>query len=204
MDQQAELAKELSSDILKVIMDQNGNHVVQRIVEVVPRQHLDFIMDAFRGQVTSLSMHQYGCRVVQRMMEYGSDADKTAIVKELHPSARLLLTDQYGNYVTQHVIQHGKQDDHDRMVKLVMDQLVELSKHKFASNVVEVCIDHVSAEILTEIRERFVKVGSDGTQPLQQLMRDNYANYVIRKSKTSLSISHPPSPMSASHTELVP
>lgn len=181
MDQQADLAKELSPDIMKVIMDQNGNHVVQRIVEVVPRQHLDFIMDAFRGQITSLSMHQYGCRVVQRMMEYGDDADKATIIKELHPSARLLLTDQYGNYVTQHVIQHGKKDDHDRMVNLVMDQLIDLSKHKFASNVVEVCIEAVSPEIRTEIRERFVKPGSDGTKPLQQLMRDNYANYVIRK-----------------------
>lgn len=181
VDQQADLAMELAPDIMKVIMDQNGNHVVQRIVEVVPRQHLDFIMDAFRGQITSLSMHQYGCRVVQRMMEYGNDADKAIIIKELHPSARLLLTDQYGNYVTQHVIQHGKKEDHDRMVKLVMDQLIDLSKHKFASNVVEVCIEAVSPEIRTEIRERFVKPGSDGAKPLQQLMRDNYANYVIQK-----------------------
>lgn len=182
MEQQAELTKELATDILKVIMDQNGNHVIQRIVEMVPRKHLDFIMDALRGQVLTLSTHQYGCRVVQRMMEHGTEEDKAAIIKELHPSAQILLTDQFGNYVAQHVIKHGKPDDHSKMVKLVMEQLIDLCKHKYASNVVEACILKGSPELVTEIRERFTKAGSDGTVPLQQLMRDSFGNYVIRKS----------------------
>jgi mRNA-binding protein PUF3 len=182
VEQQAELTKELAADVYKVITDQNGNHVIQKVIELVPRQYLDFIMNALRGQVTTLSTHQYGCRVVQRMMEYGTEADKAAIVRELHPSAHILLTDQFGNYVAQHVIRKGKPEDREKMIRLVMGQLIELCKHKFASNVVETCIEAGSPALVTEIRERFVTPGEDGTSPLPQLMRDNYGNYVIRKS----------------------
>lgn len=181
VEQQAELTKELEPEILRVIRDQNGNHVVQKIIELVPRQYIDFIMNALRGQVTGLASHTYGCRVIQRMLEHGTEADKLEIMTELHSSAQILITDQYGNYVAQHVIQNGKPEDRAKIIQLVMAQLLTLSKHKFASNVVEKCIEHGSAEQRTSIREQLTTVGSDGTSPLQQMMRDQYGNYVIRK-----------------------
>ncbi|KAG5940470.1 hypothetical protein E4U53_007587 [Claviceps sorghi] len=181
VEQQAELTKELEPEILRVIRDQNGNHVVQKIIELVPRQHIDFIMDALRGQVTLLASHTYGCRVIQRMLEHGTEVDKMEIMAELHASAQMLITDQYGNYVAQHVIQNGKPADRARMIDLVMAQLLNLSKHKFASNVVEKCIEHGSAEQRSMIREQLTTVGSDGISAIQQMMRDQYGNYVIQK-----------------------
>ncbi|KAG6004291.1 hypothetical protein E4U21_001188 [Claviceps maximensis] len=181
VEQQAELTKELEPEILRVIRDQNGNHVVQKIIELVPRQYIDFIMDALRGQVTGLASHTYGCRVIQRMLEHGTEADKMEIMTELHASAQILITDQYGNYVAQHVIQNGKPADRAKLIDLVMAQLLTLSKHKFASNVVEKCIEYGSAEQRTMIREQLTAVGSDGTSPIQQMMRDQYGNYVIQK-----------------------
>lgn len=183
VEQQAELTKELEPEILRVTRDQNGNHVVQKIIELVPRRYIDFIMNALRGQVTGLASHTYGCRVVQRMLEHGTDADKLDIMTELHASAQILITDQYGNYVAQHVIQNGNQPDRQRMIELVMSQLLTLSKHKFASNVVEKCIEFGTAEQRTVIRIHLTTAGSDGINPLQQMMRDQYGNYVIRKSE---------------------
>ncbi|TWU77356.1 mRNA binding protein puf3 [Metarhizium rileyi] len=181
VEQQAELTKELEPDILRVIRDQNGNHVVQKIIELVPRQYIDFIMNAVRGQITGLASHTYGCRVIQRMLEHGTEGDMMEIMTELHASAQILITDQYGNYVAQHVIQNGKPEDRARMIDLVMAQLLTLSKHKFASNVVEKCIEHGTAEQRTSVREQLTTLGSDGTNPLQQMMRDQYGNYVIQK-----------------------
>ncbi|GJN69047.1 mRNA binding protein puf3 [Purpureocillium lilacinum] len=181
VEQQAELTRELEPEILRVIRDQNGNHVVQKIIETLPRQYIDFIMNALRGQVPSLAAHTYGCRVIQRMLEHGTEADKAEIMVELHASAHMLITDQFGNYVAQHVIEKGKPEDSKKMVELVMNQLLTLSKHKFASNVVETCIQYGTAEQRTRIREQFMTVGSDGTSPLGQIMRDQYGNYVIQK-----------------------
>jgi len=182
VEQQAELVRELEPEIIKVVRDQNGNHVVQKVIELVPKQYIGFIMDSFRGQVSQLASHTYGCRVVQRMLEHGTEKDKDDLLAELHGAAAILIIDQYGNYVTQHVIEHGNPEDRARMIGLVTSQLVTLSKHKFASNVVEKCIEYGSMEDRRRIREELSVPGSDGNCPLQHMMKDQYGNYVIRKS----------------------
>ncbi len=100
---------------------------------------------------------------------------------ELHRCAPYLVTDQFGNYVMQHVIQFGKTEDRSRIIRLVTQQLVYHSKHKFASNVVEKCIDYGTHDERREIRRQLTAPGSDGTSPLQLIMKDQYGNYVIRK-----------------------
>ncbi|KAH6897243.1 armadillo-type protein [Thelonectria olida] len=181
VEQQAEMTKELEPEITRTIRDQHGNHVVQKVIELVPRQHLDFIMKAFKGHVTPFASHTFGCRVVQRMLEHGTDDDRAKIMVELYPSFQLLITDQFGNYVAQHVIENGNREDQARVIQVVLSQLLTLSKHKFASNVVEKCIEFGTAEQRSAIRERLTAVGSDGTNALQQMIRDQYGNYVIQK-----------------------
>ncbi|KAK0645954.1 armadillo-type protein [Cercophora newfieldiana] len=187
VEQQAELVKELEADILRVVKDQNGNHVVQKIVELVPRQHLDFIMNCLKGRVSELSSHTYGCRVVQRILEHGSEADKAAIMQELHQCAHMLITDQYGNYVTQHVIAHGKPGDSSKIIDIVTGELLVFSKHKFASNVVEKCIECGTPEELSRIREGLSEPGDELNSPMPLMIKDQYGNYVIQKLLSQLS-----------------
>lgn len=89
--------------------------------------------------------------------------------------------DQYGNYVTQHVIQHGKPEDRAKIIKIITAQLLTLSKHKFASNVVEKSIESGTDEQRKAIVAQLTAMHSDGTSPLQLMMKDQYGNYVIRK-----------------------
>lgn len=51
---QNEMVKELDGHVLKCVKDQNGNHVVQKCIECVQPQSLQFIIDAFKGQVASI------------------------------------------------------------------------------------------------------------------------------------------------------
>lgn len=182
VEQQVELVEELSADPYKVIRDSNGNHVVQKMIEVVPREHFEFIMTALRGQVPAMAVHAYGCRVIQRMLEKGNEQDKAEIMKELDTCTHILITDQYGNYVAQHVIERGTPHDSSRFIDLVLKQVLTYSKHKFASNVVEKCFVKGTPAQRTDVRQQLTAPGSDGTSPLLQLARDQYGNYVIRKS----------------------
>lgn len=50
---------------MRCVRDQNGNHVIQKCIECVPPEKIDFIISAFQSQVASLSTHPYGCRVIQ-------------------------------------------------------------------------------------------------------------------------------------------
>lgn len=81
-----------------------GNHVVQKCIECVEPNALQFIINAFQGQVFSLSTHPYGCRVIQRILEHCMADQTTPVLEELHQHTEQLLQDQYGNYVIQHVL----------------------------------------------------------------------------------------------------
>ncbi len=45
-----EILQELEGQVLKCVKDQNGNHVVQKVIERVEPARLQFIIDAFVGQ----------------------------------------------------------------------------------------------------------------------------------------------------------
>ena len=52
LETQISIMKELDGFVLKCVNDQNGNHVVQKCIEFVPPEHLQFIVDAFKGNVS--------------------------------------------------------------------------------------------------------------------------------------------------------
>lgn len=56
--QQQEMVQQLDGSVIKLIKDQNGNHVIQKAVESVPSELIGFIPRAFLGQVqSSPSLH---------------------------------------------------------------------------------------------------------------------------------------------------
>ena len=65
VEQQTQMVAELDGFVMKCVRDQNGNHVIQKSIERVPRDRIQFIISAFFGQIGALSTHPYGCRVVQ-------------------------------------------------------------------------------------------------------------------------------------------
>ncbi|KAL8904385.1 MAG: hypothetical protein Q9171_007070 [Xanthocarpia ochracea] len=181
-DQQASLIAELQKDkqVMRCVKDQNGNHVVQKAIERIPAEHIQFIVNAFTGQVCELSKHAYGCRVIQRMLEHCVEPTRSAVLQELHGCASQLITDQYGNYVTQHVIEHGREEDRAATIALVISGIIVYSKQKFASNVVETCIKFGNAEQRKKIVDMLTAVNERGDSNLQYLIRDQYCNYVIQ------------------------
>ncbi|OQV02064.1 Pumilio-family RNA binding repeat-containing protein isoform 4 [Cladophialophora immunda] len=183
-DQQASLVKELDGpnlQILKVVKDQNGNHVVQKAIERIPGEHIQFIVDAHRGQMAKMSTHQYGCRVVQRMLEHCQPQAKRVILDELLEHILPLISDSYGNYVVQHIIQNGEPQDRRQVVNIVLQQLLAFSKHKFASNIVEKSIDCADEDQRAQILRGLTAPNEQGVSPVLGLMRDQYGNYVLQK-----------------------
>ena len=45
------MVKELEKDVLKTVKDQNGNHVIQKVIDRVPMQYIQKVVEAFRGNV---------------------------------------------------------------------------------------------------------------------------------------------------------
>ncbi|KAJ2782728.1 mRNA binding protein puf3 [Coemansia javaensis] len=180
-EQQAAIVRELDGHVLQCVKDQNGNHVIQKAIECVPAEHVKFVIDSFHGQVFTLATHPYGCRVIQRMFEHCDEAQTRPLLEELHRYTTTLVQDQYGNYVIQHVMERGKPKDRALVCSRVRGHVLQLSKHKFASNVVEKCIAYGEPKDRKALIDEITATRRDGSSNLINMMKDQYANYVVQK-----------------------
>jgi pumilio RNA-binding family len=103
-----------------------------------------------------LSVHMYGCRVIQKVLSKFNIKDSKRIVEFLTSKEQFhnLVLDQFGNYLIQTVLELSKEvkespDKVDQSIQSLYEdarltiyahlhgQIVTLSCHKFASNVIE-------------------------------------------------------------------
>lgn len=204
-DDLCELLQEFEQNILICIQDQNGNHVMQKCIEVISikakeaecrsgrvglsvtmAKQIQFIVDDVLANVESLCCHPYGCRVLQRMLEHCVEFQKIATLDEIQLCHKTLLDDQYGNYVIQHVLreywdlfhqfihsvpvfltivflssvaEYGRESDRDSLLKIIVDNdLLKLSRQKFASNVVEKLLKYGNSYQRNTIVREMLKV----------------------------------------------
>ncbi|EHN01360.1 Puf3p [Saccharomyces cerevisiae x Saccharomyces kudriavzevii VIN7] len=191
--QRIKLVLELSDTVLQMIKDQNGNHVIQKAIETIPLEKLPFVLSSLTGHIYHLSTHSYGCRVIQRLLEFGSSEDERNILNELKDFIPYLIQDQYGNYVIQYILQQDQftnkemVDVKQEIIETVASNVVEYSKHKFASNVVEKSIlygskdqkDLIMSKILPRDKNHALNLEDDS--PMILMIKDQFANYVIQK-----------------------
>lgn len=124
------MVEELNGNVMRCVRDQNGNHVIQKCIECIPEDNIQFIVSTFFDQVVNLSTHPYGCRVIQvwncllisnllgpfwkkrklhncfcilqRVLEHCNDAKtQSKVMDEILGAVSMLAQDQYGNYVVQ-------------------------------------------------------------------------------------------------------
>ncbi|KAI3731105.1 hypothetical protein L1987_62288 [Smallanthus sonchifolius] len=181
LDQQTKMVTELDGHVMRCVRDQNGNHVIQKCIECVPENAIHFIISTFYDQVVTLSTHPYGCRVIQRVLEHCHDPKTQSLVMdEILKSINMLAQDQYGNYVVQHVLEHGKPHERKCIIDQLTGQIVQMSQQKFASNVVEKCLTFGTPEERQTLVTEMLGT-TDENEPLQVMMKDQFANYVVQK-----------------------
>ncbi|KAK4367185.1 hypothetical protein RND71_015065 [Anisodus tanguticus] len=181
LDQQTKMVTELDGHAMRCVRDQNGNHVIQKCIECIPEDAIQFIISTFYDQVVTLSTHPYGCRVIQRVLEHCHNPETQNIVMtEILQSIRMLAQDQYGNYVVQHILEHGKPEERTSIINKLMGHVVQMSQQKFASNVVEKCLTFGTPEERQTLVDEMLG-SEDENGPLQVMMKDQFANYVVQK-----------------------
>ncbi|AQK42803.1 uncharacterized protein LOC100383330 [Zea mays] len=177
-DRKIDIVHELRNHILKCIGDQNGNHVIQKCIECVPEDRIPFVIDPILSQILVLCTHQYGCRVIQRVLEHCHDpVTQSATMNEIVQQTFHLTDDKFGNYVVQHVLKHGKPEERSAIIQKLSGQVVILSKLKYASNVIEKCLEFGTLEERDSLIGEIISSG----QTFQELMKDQFGNYVVQK-----------------------
>merc|ERR550537_1928181 len=76
------LSNEIHGIVIKCVEDMNGNHVIQKCIERMPPEKVQFVVEAFKTQVQRMAMHCYGCRVIQRLIEHCTAQQMVPILDE--------------------------------------------------------------------------------------------------------------------------
>ncbi|CCO27658.1 Maternal protein pumilio OS=Drosophila melanogaster GN=pum PE=1 SV=2 [Rhizoctonia solani AG-1 IB] len=179
-EQQIAFVREIEVDVMRCVKDANGNHVIQKLIERVSPDLLGFV-SVFQGNVYDLATHPYGCRVLQRCFEYLHESQTRPLIDELHKYTTQLMQDQFGNYVIQFVLEHGATADRDWILHKLRGQMVQMARHKFASNVCEKALVMADSESRRLLIDEIMTPRMDTVNPIVLMMKDSFANYVLQR-----------------------
>ncbi|GAV28599.1 hypothetical protein PMKS-002071 [Pichia membranifaciens] len=184
----------LSSYVVLLSRDLNGNHVIQKCLQKLPPNYCNFIFDAACENCVKIAKHRHGCCVLQRCFDHGTPAQCEKLALKVGENAVELSIDPYGNYVVQYVlsmeenrlrIQNDPQSINkipdtsksiDFIIAALASNLTKLSTHKFGSNVIEksLRIPTLAPLLIQELLQN--------PESLKLLLHDAYGNYVLQTS----------------------
>ena len=165
----------LRYDVVQLIQDLNGNHVIQKCLNHLSPHDAQFIFDAVGANCVTVGTHRHGCCVLQRCVDHAANLQKGALVDQIIANAFSLVQDPFGNYVVQYILDLSEPCFTEPLCRSFAGNVGFLSKQKFSSNVIEKCIRCAGAEtkriLISEIAPPF---------ELEKLLRDSFANYVVQ------------------------
>ncbi|KAF2180251.1 ARM repeat-containing protein [Zopfia rhizophila CBS 207.26] len=164
-----------AGQVVELIQDLNGNHVIQKCLNHLKAEDAQFIFDAVGANCITVGTHRHGCCVLQRCIDHASGFQKVQLVRQITANSFHLVQDPFGNYVVQYILDLNDPSFTNPLCLGFQGKVAELSKQKFSSNVIEKCIRCADATTKRIMIEELMD-----TNELDKLMRDSYGNYVIQ------------------------
>ncbi|XP_019152387.1 PREDICTED: suppressor protein MPT5-like [Ipomoea nil] len=164
----------LEPGFLDLATDLNGNHVLQRFLQSLSKEHNKFIMNAAAKYCFEIATHRYGCCVLNKCISYASGKHREKLLACTSFHALILAQDAFGNYVIQYIIELKNHSIASVLLSQFEGHFVHLSKQKFSSHVVEKCLKFIEESRAIIIHELI------SVPQFEQLLQDPFANYVIQ------------------------
>lgn len=170
----------LSADVVRLVVDVHGNHVIQKVLQRFDHPDKQFIYDAVSTDCASIAMNKQGCCVLQRCLEYASPEQHKALVSTILDAALDMVEDPYGNYVVQYVLESDEVEINDRIGLMFLPAISRLAVNKFSSNVMERVLRRTSQHV----KDKYCEALCD-LNVATRLLSDDYGNYVVQTALTT-------------------
>jgi len=165
----------LRNEVVQLIQDLNGNHVIQKCLNHLQGDDVQFIIDAVCAHVVAVGTHRHGCCVLQRCIDHASAQQKGQLVASITNAVFALVQDPFGNYVVQYIFDLSEPAFSAPLCERMVGSVSFLARQKFSSNVME----------------KGIRTAHDGTRrlmieemlhpvELHKMLRDSFANYVVQ------------------------
>lgn len=170
------IVKALRDDAVRLCIDSNGNHVIQRALQFLDPRDNQFVFDAVYCECTTVGTHRHGCCVLQRCLDAANATQRRKVIAQVEKQAMKLMQDPYGNYVVQYILDCCVAEDAYGVMLKPLGHIYELSIQKFSSNVIEKCLEKAP----DHIRQKYVKEIIACTR-MNRMLQDQFANYVVQR-----------------------
>ncbi|EGP90362.1 unnamed protein product [Zymoseptoria tritici ST99CH_1A5] len=174
-EQTALIIEALRNDVVLLIQDLNGNHVIQKCLNHLSSNDAIFIFDAVGANCITVGTHRHGCCVLQRCIDHADGLQKGEMVDHVIRNAYSLVQDPFGNYVVQYILDLSEPCFTEPLCRAFYGEIANLSRQKFSSNVMEKCIRCASNETKRAIISEIM-----APQTIEKMLRDGFANYVVQ------------------------
>lgn len=169
------IVESLKGDVVRLIQDLNGNHVIQKCLNHLACEDSQFIIDTVSENCITVGTHRHGCCVLQRCIDHSSEKQRQQLITKIIENSFVLVKDPFGNYVIQYVLDLSVMEYSEPLIRRFVGHTCLLSMQKFSSNVIEKCLRIA----LPDTRKLLIEELMSCTF-LDSLLRDSYANYVIQ------------------------
>ncbi|KAK4195324.1 armadillo-type protein [Triangularia verruculosa] len=166
----------LHLQVVTLIQDLNGNHVIQKCLNKLSSKDSAFIFKAVGEHCVDVGTHRHGCCVLQRCIDHADGHQKAWLIRCITDNAYRLVQDPFGNYVIQYIIDLNEPTFTEPLVAQFRGHILTLSKLKFSSNVMEKCLRCASDESRNMIVSELLDAGNE----IERCLRDSYGNYVYQ------------------------
>ena len=151
--------------------------VVQHIIETIDG---NFLNDLMQRRCVEVAKTQQGCIVMQRSMDNSKGQARDLLLAIVSEHVVQFSMDPFANYVIQHLMEIGdRETTATALWKSIAGNVVKMSCNKFASNVIEKCLFHVTAKVQHEILSEMYGAGP---KVLYDMLQDSFGNYIIQSS----------------------
>ena len=164
----------LKDSIKELSFDAFGTHVLEKLLACFEEEYVTFIYNYIVDNFLELANNSNGICIIKKLLSFTHKKnlhDKLKII--VKENALQLISHPFGNFVIQVVVECW--NDYKDILYLFDKKYYSLSLEKYASNVVERCIEK-DENILNNYIEEIININK-----ICEVMKSNYGNYVIQK-----------------------
>ncbi|RDX79299.1 Pumilio-like 12, partial [Mucuna pruriens] len=150
----------------------HGGYVIHQFLKFFPPAIFNVVAKNF----VDIASDQSGCFSIQKCMDEAELEAFAQLVNEIISNALVLTKHPYGNYVVQFLIKKKLWTINGMLISVLRNKYIELSKNKYASNVVEGLLEFSETEYAAVIVRELMNCSE-----FLNLLQHPYGNYVCQR-----------------------
>jgi len=133
----AALAQELRGRVRAAIHSPHANHVIQKMIDVLPACHTQFVMDEVIGSAAEIARHRFGSRVLSRLVHRHSCELAKELTNELVHDVAELSRHTFAHYVVEAILDNTDGQTLHKIAGALRSDLARNAKNRSGTHVVE-------------------------------------------------------------------